>query len=79
MDKKCLQKIVDSLDENGIFNVLIEQEQPTIVSKKHTEPILEDIDGILEIVGYKEIPYYEKAVKLITIVNEFINYNDDTW
>lgn len=78
MDKKYLQKIVDSLDENGIFKVLIEQERTTIVSKKHAKPILEDIDGILEIVGYKEIPYYEKAVESITIVNEFTNYNDDT-
>ena len=56
MDKKCLQEIVDSLDENGIFKVLIEQEYPTIVSKKHTKPIIEDINGIPEIIGYKEIP-----------------------
>ena len=79
MDKKCLQKIVDSLDENGIFKVLIEQEYPTIVSKKHAKPILEVINGSLEIVGYKEIPYYEKVVESITIVNTFTNHNDDTW
>ena len=79
MDKKCLQEIVDSLDENGIFKVLIEQECPTIVSKKHTKPIIEDINGIQEIIGYKEIPYYKKEVESITIVNDFTNYNDDTW
>ena len=78
MDKKCLQEIVDSLDENGIFKVLIEQEYPTIVSKKHTKPILEVINGSLEIVGYKEIPYYKKEVESITIVDDFTNYNDDT-
>ena len=77
MDKKCLQEIVDSLDENGIFKVLIEQEYPTIVSKKHAKPILEVINGSLEIVGYKEIPYYEIVIESTTIVDEFANYNDN--
>ena len=77
MDKKHLQKIVESLDKNGIFKVLIEQEYPTVVCKKHTKPIMEDVNGILEIVGYKELPYYERAIESITIVDEFANYNDD--
>ena len=77
MDKKHLQKIVESLDKNGIFKVSIEQEYPTVVCKKHTKPIMEDVNGILEIVGYKEFPYYERAIESITIVDEFANYNDD--
>ena len=79
MDKKHLQKIVESLDENGIFKVLIEQEYPTFVCKKHTKPIIEDVNGISEIVGYKEFPYYDRAIESITIVDEFANYNDDNW
>ena len=77
MDKKHLQKIVESLDKNGIFKVLIEQEYPTVVCKKHTKPIIENVNGNLEIVGYKEIPYYEIVIESTTIVDEFANYNDD--
>ena len=40
--------------------------------------IIEDINGIPEIIGYKEIPYYKKEVESITIVDDFTNYNDDT-
>ena len=77
MNKKHLQKLVESLNEDGVFKVLIEEEYPTTVCKKHKKPIIENVNGNLEIVGYKEFPYYERAIESITIVDAFANYNDD--
>ena len=79
MNKKNLQKLVESLNEDGVFKVLIEEEYPTTVCKKHIKPIIEKVNGNLEIVGYKEIPYYEIVIESTTIVDEFVNYNDDNW
>lgn len=77
MNKKHLQKLVESLDEDGVFKVLIEEEYPTTVCKKRTKPIIENVNGNLEIVGYEEIPYYKIVIESTTIVDEFANYNDN--
>ena len=77
MNKKHLQKLVESLDEDGVFKVLIEEEYPTTVCKKRTKPIIEDVNGSLEIVGYEEIPYYKTVIESTTIVDEFANYDDN--
>lgn len=71
MVKSQIQEIVDNLEDNIDYKVRISQIREILVPAILNEPILEEIKGNVEIVGYEKINTYKVTEEEIQIVDNF--------
>lgn len=71
MLKSQIQEILDNLEDNIDYKVRISQIREILVPAILNKPILEEIEGNVEIVGYEKINTYKVTEEEIQIVDNF--------
>jgi hypothetical protein len=75
MFKSQIQEILDNLEDNIDYKVRISQIREILIPAILNKPILEEIEGNVEIVCYEKINTYKVAEEEIQIVDNFDFYD----
>ena len=75
MLKSQIQEILDNLEDNIDYKVRISQIREILVPAVLNKPILEEIKGNVEIVGYEKINTYNVTEEEIQIVDNFNSWD----